>query len=134
MLVAPGTMPVASDAVLFEPGKALLKAGAFDLPCCYGLAKLGRHTHLYTVSAPVSALTPFGKWFRILEVVPLDKRSIRDIGRRYPRASVTARNIPLTSDALRKKLGVADGGSVHIFGVHRDADSSNVLLVTVMCN
>lgn len=116
-----------SGDLLFEPGKALLKAGAFDLPCRYGLGKLSQHTHLYLASAPVSALTPFGKWFRILEVVPLDKRSIRDIGRRYPRASVTARNIPLTSDALRKKLGVADGGSVHIFGAK--AASSNQLLV-----
>ena len=113
--------------LLFEPGKALLKAGAFDLPCRYGLEKLEQHTHLYRASAPVEALQPFGKWFRILEVVPLDKRSIRDIGRRYPRASVTARNIPLTSDALRKKLGVADGGSVHIFGAK--AASGNQLLV-----
>ena len=112
---------------LFEPGKGLLKAGAFDLPCCYGLEKLDRHTHLYIGPAPVEALTPFGKWFRILEVVPLDKRGIKDIGRRYPKASVTARNIPLTSDALRKKLGVSDGGTVHIFGVR--TSSGNTLLV-----
>ena len=112
---------------LFEPGKGLLKAGAFDLPCRYGLEKLDRHTHLYIGPAPVEALTPFGKWFRILEVVPLDKRGIKDIGRRYPKASVTARNIPLTSDALRKKLGVADGGTVHIFGVR--TSSGNTLLV-----
>ena len=116
-----------SGDLLFEPGKALLKAGAFDLPCRYGLGKLSQHTHLYLASARVEALQPFGKWFRILEVVPLDKRSIRDIGRRYPRASVTARNIPLTSDALRKKLGVADGGSVHIFGAK--AASGNQLLI-----
>ena len=112
---------------LFEPGKGLLKAGAFDLPCRYGLEKLDRHTHLYIGPAPVEALTPFGKWFRILEVVPLDKRGIKDVGRRYPKASVTARNIPLTSDALRKKLGVADGGTVHIFGVR--TSSGNTLLV-----
>ena len=112
---------------LFEPGKGLLKAGAFDLPCCYGLEKLDRHTHLYVASAPVEALTPFGKWFRILEVVPLDKRGIKDVGRRYPKASVTARNVPLTSDALRKKLGVSDGGTVHIFGVR--TSSGNTLLV-----
>jgi hypothetical protein len=112
---------------LFEPGKGLLKAGAFDLPCRYGLEKLDRHTHLYIGPAPVEALTPFGKWFRILEVLPLDKRGIKDIGRRYPKASVTARNIPLTSDALRKKLGVSDGGTVHIFGVR--TSSGNTLLV-----
>ncbi len=116
-----------SGDLLFEPGKALLKAGAFDLPCRYGLGKLSQHTHLYLASARVEALQPFGKWFRILETLPLDKRAMKDIGQRYPRASVTARNIPLTSDALRKKLGVADGGSVHIFGAK--AASGNQLLV-----
>ena len=116
-----------SGDLLFEPGKALLKAGAFDLPCRYGLGKLSQHTHLYLASARVEALQPFGKWFRILETLPLDKRAMKDIGQRYPRASVTARNIPLTSDALRKKLGVADGGSVHIFGAK--AASGNQLLI-----
>ena len=118
-----------SDKILFEPGKALLKAGAFELPCRYGLLKLGRHTHLYVGPEVPEALQPFGKVFRLLEAVPMDKRSIRDIGLRYPKASVTARNIPLTSDQLRKKLGVADGGSVHIFGVHVDALSAHYLLV-----
>jgi hypothetical protein len=132
VLAVDGTLdaPVISrnfQGVLFEPGKGLLKAGAFDLPCRYGLEKLDRHTHLYIGPAPVEALTPFGKWFRILEVVPLDKRGIKDVGRRYPKASVTARNIPLTSDALRKKLGVSDGGTVHIFGVR--TSSGNTLLV-----
>ena len=113
--------------LLFEPGKALLKAGAFDLPCRYGLEKLEQHTHLYRASAPVEALQPFGKWFRILETVPLDKRSMKEVGRRYPKASVTARNIPMTSDELRKRMGVADGGSVHIFGAK--ATSGNQLFV-----
>ena len=113
--------------LLFEPGKALLKAGAFDLPCRYGLEKLEQHTHLYRASARVEALQPFGKWFRILETVPLDKRSMKEVGRRYPKASVTARNIPMTSDELRKRMGVADGGSVHVFGVKSMA--GNVLIV-----
>ena len=39
---------ITTPSCLFEPGKALLKAGAFELPCRYGLAKLGQHTHLYT--------------------------------------------------------------------------------------
>ena len=116
-----------SGDLLFEPGKALLKAGAFDLPCRYGLGKLSQHTHLYLASARVEALQPFGKWFRILETLPLDKRAMKDIGQRYPRASVTARNIPLSSDELRRRLGVADGGSVHIFGAK--AASGNQLLV-----
>ena len=113
---------------LFEPGKALLKAGAFDLPCRFGLEKMGRHTHLYTGQVP-DELRPFGKCFEILEVLPLNNKTINELGKRYPQASVTARNIPLTSDQLRKKLGVKDGGTIHIFGLHSDEENSNLLLV-----
>ena len=113
---------------LFEPGKALLKAGAFDLPCRFGLTKIGRHTHLYTGQVP-DELRPFGKCFEILEVLPLNNKTINELGKRYPQASVTARNIPLTSDQLRKKLGVKDGGTIHIFGLHSDEENSNLLLV-----
>jgi hypothetical protein len=107
---------------LFEPGKAMLKAGAFELPCQYGLEKLERHTHLYIGDVP-EALKPFGKTFEILETVPLNKRSLKDVAARYPQADVTARNIPLTSEELRKKLGVKDGGPIHIFGTKAVADN-----------
>ena len=117
------------EASLFEPGKAMLKAGAFELPCRYGLAKLGQHTHLYTGAEVTEALKPFGKCFRILESAPLDKRGIKSIGQKYPQADVTARNIPLTSDQLRAKLGVRSGGPVHIFGLHVDTLRANLLFV-----
>ena len=117
-----------SKGFLFEPGKALLKAGAFDLPCRYGLTKIGRHTHLYTGQVP-DELKPFGKCFEILEVLPLNNKTIKELGKRYPQASVTARNIPITSDQLRKKLGVKDGGNIHIFGLHSDAKNCNILLI-----
>ncbi len=122
-----------SPAWLFEPGKALLKAGAFSWPCQYGLQKLGRHTHAYLSAAPVEALNPFGKWYEILEVTPLNNRSIKELGKKYPRAEVTARNLPLTSEQLRAKLGVKSGGEVHIFGLHADAHAGNLLFVTRSC-
>lgn len=118
-----------SHLLLFEPGKGLLKAGAFELPCRYGLEKLGRHTHLYVGEEIPEELMPFGKVFRILEAVPLDKRSLKSIGQAYPQAEVTARNIPLTSDQLRTRLKVRSGGTVHIFGLHIDALQANYLLV-----
>ena len=114
---------------LFEPGKALLKAGAFDWPCQFGLTKLGRHTHLYIGPEVPEGLAPFGKRFKILEMLPLNNRTIKEIAKHFPQASVTARNIPLTSDELRRKLGVKDGGTVHIFGVHADSQKANLLLI-----
>lgn len=74
-------------------------------------------------------LRPFGKVFEILEVTPLNNRSIKDVGKRYPSADVTARNIPITSDELRKRLGVRSGASIHIFGVRMDALKDNFLIV-----
>ncbi len=108
--------------LLFEPGKALLKAGAFDLPCRYGLRKIGQHTHLYVSEDSVpDALRPFGKCYQILEVTELNNRKMKEIGKAFPMAEVTARNIPLTSEQLRVRMGVRSGGDVHVFGVQAAA-------------
>lgn len=120
-------------AVLFEPGKALAKAGAFSLPCeRFGMTKLGVHTHLYTSETIPEGLKPFGKWFEVLAVQPLNNRTMKEAGKRYPQAEVTARNIPMTSDLLRKKTGCASGGDVHLFGVRLDAadGTGNYLIET----
>ena len=121
------------EIFLFEPGKALLKAGAFDLPCGrFGLTKLGQHTHLYVGEAVPEALRSFGKVFEILEVLPLNNRTMKEAGKRWPQAEVTARNVPMTSDLLRKKLGCASGGNIHLFGVRIEAaaEAGNYLIVT----
>lgn len=116
---------------LFEPGKALLKAGAFDWPGqTFGLRKMGRHTHLYVSGSPIpEELAPFGKSFRIKSIEPLNKSGIKAIGNAFPQAEVSARNVPLSSDELRRRLGVRSGGSIHIFGVHLDT-AGNWLIAT----
>ena len=120
------------EIYLFEPGKALAKAGAFELPCRYGLTKLGQHTHLYVGETVPEELRPFGKVFGIVEVLPLSNRTLKEAGKRWPQAEVTARNVPMTSDLLRKKLGCASGGDIHLFGVRVDggSDSGNYLIVS----
>ena len=72
---------------------------------------------------------PFFKVWRIREVLPFGAKAFKDLRKRFPRAEVTARNLPLGIEALRKKLGIAPGGDVHLFGC-RLADGSSVLLVT----
>lgn len=144
---------VQAGDTLLEPCPALLKAGAFKLPCArWGLLKLAASTHLYLLPAAPGAETPssapgsqifpspgakspssapgsrFFKAWRVVEVLPFGATAFRQLKRSYPRAEVTARNLPLGSDALRKKLGVAPGGDVHIFGC-RLADGRAVLLV-----
>ena len=105
---------------LFEPGKALMKAGAFNLVGTrFNLEKLGRSTHYYITDSPYD-MAAYGKLYRIVKVLPLDKRSMKAIGKEYPAAEVTARNIPMDTETLRKRLGVASGGNIHIFGLRSD--------------
>ena len=118
---------------LFEPGKALLKAGCFKLISQrFKMAKAGINAHLYFADEPQDTLRPFGKWFRVLESAPLDKRSIRDFAVRYPDADVTARAVPLTSDELRKRLGSRSGGPAHIFAFHHEKSGRNLMVAAAV--
>ena len=122
----------ADGSYLFEPGKALMKSGCFNLITKkYGIAKLGISTHYYIVGDKEKAeeLKGLGKIFRIISVSSLDKRSIKAAGRDYPRAEVSARNIPMDTEALKKKLGVTSGDDAHIFGLKSDS-AGNLLIVT----
>ncbi|MBQ0044696.1 MAG: hypothetical protein KBT05_06725 [Bacteroidales bacterium] len=117
--------------MLFEPGKALMKAGAYNLICeRHGLSKLGRSTHLYVSEEIVGSLTGLGKWYRIESTDELNKRSMKETGKSHPRCEVTARNIPMSSDELRKRMGTTSGGDKHVFGVKCDLSGSNLLMVT----
>ena len=121
------SMPFISGWFLFEPGKALMKAGCFNLIASrFSLHKLGRSTHYYLTDSAEKALSlkAYGKVFEILECHSLDKRSIKGIGRKYPKAEVTARNIPMDTDTLRKKAGVTSGDNAHIFGLKSDAEGN----------
>lgn len=128
--------------IIFEPGKSLTKAGAFNALCeRFSLVKLGRFTHLYTIGEPLSdseledrvkEFRDFGKVYRVKEILPLDKASIKDIGKRYPHSEVSAKNIPMSSDELRSRLKVKSGNDAHIFGVRIETpyNQDNYLIVT----
>lgn len=108
--------PAAGD-ILFEPSAALMKAGCFRLICSrFGMKKLSSSTNLYTAEEVPDGLSALGKSYKVLETLPFNNASLKEAARRYPRAEVTARNIPLSSDELRKKMGVRSGSDAHIFG------------------
>ena len=118
---------------LFEPGKALMKSGAFNLICNrFGINKLGKSSHYYILPEKEyrsGILKGLGKTFKILESYPLDKKSIKIVSKSFPKAEVTARNIPMDTDTLRKKLGVTSSDDAHIFGLKSDT-CGNLLLCT----
>ena len=119
------------DLFLFEPGKALMKAGFFDLIRDYfGIEKMGVSTHYYLTDdeSKVDDLKKFGKVYSIISIQPLDKRTIKAAGAAYHRAEVTARNIPMDTETFRKKLGVTSGDDAHIFGLKSDS-LGNLLII-----
>lgn len=131
-----GEMPIADfcqqGGYLFEPGKALMKAGAFNLISeRFGISKLGSSTHYYIIENEEKAkeLSRHGKIYRIIRCSPLDKRSLKAAGNDFPKAEVTARNIPMDTDTLRKKLGTSSGDDIHIFGLRSDKEG-NLLFIT----
>ena len=119
-------------AFLFEPGKALMKSGCFNLICkTMGVRKIGRSTHFYITEDYQQAqrLKEFGKIYNILTCSPLNKHVLKETGKLYPHSEVTARNIPMDTDTLRKKIGATSGDDAHIFGLKSD-HQGNILLVT----
>ncbi len=133
---------------LFEPGKALSKSGLFSALCTLAAApggepcpKAGRSTHLYFPDSPEAAerVGGHGKIFRIRTVLPLCRQSMKRLAEEYPQCEVSARNIPMTSDELRKKLHARSGGDVHIFGIRTDfcgaepQKPAGYLIVTERC-
>lgn len=117
---------VAVGMYLAEPHAAVVKAGAADaIAARAGFAKLERFTHLYIGEAPAdsASATSFaaalkGGLNRIVDVMDFGKASMADIGRRYPKADFTARNIPMSSDELRRRCkSKPSTDGTHVWGV-----------------
>jgi hypothetical protein len=109
-----------------------MKAGAFNLISNrLNVSKLGASTHYYIANANshVDDLRKYGKVFRIITAISLDKRNMKSVAAEFPYAEVTARNIPMDTDTLRKKLGTKSGDRYHIFGLRSDKEGP-VLIVT----
>jgi hypothetical protein len=100
-------------AYLYEPNAALLKAGAFrSVAARSGLTKLAPHSHLYTSAELVSGFP--GRSFQVEAVCKPDKKTLHAL---LPdgRAHLSTRNFPQSTDELRQRLGLRDGGEVYIF-------------------
>ena len=113
---------------LLEPSPAILKSGAFKLPAVrFGLRKISASTHFYTAPAPVEHFP--GKIRRIIEVLPFHKAAIRDFRKKYPACSVTARNFPITSEELRRRLGTAESDTLRVLATTA-SDGTRLLIVS----
>ena len=96
-----------SGELFFVPSAALVKSG------------IGPGTGLMAYS---EALAPFGRFWQVVENLPFASSTIKEVGRRYPRAEVTARGVQIASEALAAKMKTKPGGSVHIFACILDGE------------
>ena len=139
---------------LYEPGAACMKAGCFKLLSQrYGLDKLHRNSHLYTSDELVPDFP--GRIFEVVNVVPFDKKTKKNIWTLYfedaktqrhkdakkgseslslcdsatfKKANVAVRNFPLSAEELKKNLGLQDGSDFYIFGSTMKGEKKVVVL------
>ena len=112
---------------LYEPNATVMKAGCFGLLASrFGLQAIGRDSHLFVSRQPVEGFP--GRGFAVKACSTMNRRSLKAMLGGVKKANVAVRNLPLSADALRRKLGVADGGYTYIFGTTA-ADSSHIVLM-----
>ena len=112
---------------LYQPSKALRKAGAFRLLSQrFDLAKLAPATHLYTADEAVEDFP--GKRFEVEETLDWGHPAIAELRRRHPRLEMTALNFPLDTEALRRRTGIPGGGNRHIFATSLN-NKSKILII-----
>ncbi len=100
---------------LYEPYPATMKAAPFKLLSNeFGLLKVSANTHLYTSNDIVEGFP--GEVLEIWKVLSYQSKHIKTLRLEFPQINVTTRNFDISSDALRKKLKVKDGGELRLFG------------------
>lgn len=100
---------------LYEPNASIMKAGCFDLvEERFGVAQVGPSSHLFVSATPVADFP--GRGFAIEAIGGMNKKDIKRLLNGTKQANIAVRNFPLTAPQLRKKLKLADGGLVYLFG------------------
>ncbi|MCR4828304.1 MAG: class I SAM-dependent methyltransferase [Bacteroidales bacterium] len=97
---------------LYKPHAALMKGAPYKLLSQrYGVAMLGRNTHLYTSDSAVEDFP--GRRFRVLQPLKLNKKAAA-AALPEKKAHVVTANYPVDAAALQKQLGLSEGGDLFV--------------------
>lgn len=100
---------------LYEPNASIMKAGCFDLvEERFGVTQVGPSSHLFVSEQQIADFP--GRGFAIESVGSMNKKDTKRLLNGVKQANIAVRNFPLTAPQLRKKLKLADGGPVYLFG------------------
>lgn len=112
---------------LYEPNASIMKAGCFEeLSQAYGISQLSPNSHLFVSESPVADFP--GRGFQIEGTTSLNKQELKTALKEIERANITVRNFPMSTEELRKKLRLKDGGEDYIFATTL-ADGSRMLFI-----
>lgn len=100
---------------LYEPNASIMKAGCFDLvEERFGVTQIGPSSHLFVSEQQIADFP--GRGFAIEAAGSMNKKDTKRLLNGVKQANIAVRNFPLTAPQLRKKLKLADGGTVYLFG------------------
>ncbi|RDC64810.1 THUMP-like domain-containing protein [Adhaeribacter pallidiroseus] len=114
------------QAFIYEPNTAILKAGGFkSVAHQYHVNKLHRNSHLYTSETLLPEFP--GRVFSCQAVCKYQKKAILPY-LAAKKANITVRNFPDSVAAIRKKLGLPEGGDQYLFAT-TDVHQKPIILV-----
>ena len=123
-------IPVISGEVhrfLYEPNASILKAGLFkSISAQYRIGKLHINSHLYTSDEMIGYFP--GRIFEITESFDFSKKNMVSVARKYPQANVSVRNFPLSTDTLRGKMRIKEGGDIYLFATTLFPDNKKLII------
>lgn len=121
--------PIAGG-VLLEPFPSVMKGGGLKLLSeRFGTGKLHPNTSLFCADEQAEDFP--GEYFRIIEVLPFNKQTVKNFAKAYPVVNVAVRNFPLGAPQLAAKLKIKEGGDTMVFGTTASSDQK-LLIVTSM--
>lgn len=114
--------------LLYEPMPSVMKAGPFKLLSQqFGVKKMSQHTHLYYSDTLVPEFPGVAR--RIKQVIPFASKEIKKFAREFDRLDVATRNFGMTSEQLRMKLRVKEGGNYRLVGAKVVNDQKYLFLL-----
>ena len=128
---ATATIKYTSDIkrFLYEPNASIMKGGAYKLIAHrFGLEKLHVNSHLYISNVYVDDFP--GRIFEVRSVSSFGKKDLKKHLAGLDKINITVRNFPISVDALRRKLKLAEGGNDYLFATTIDNNQK----VLVFCS
>ena len=109
-------LPISIDEAkcLYEPNASIMKTGCFDqMVSRYNVTSVGKNSHLFISNDEIDDFP--GRKFYIISISSFNKKELKQKLQGVEQANITVRNFPLSTDQLRKRLKIKDGGDVYIF-------------------